>query len=70
MKVKNLLHQPLELDFGKDEAVIRFNARETKEVPDKYADHKVFKRNEGDLQVLAKPKTAKETATKDVQADK
>lgn len=70
MKVKNLLHQPLELDFGKGEAVVRFNARETKEIPDKYAEHKTFKRNENDLQIIVKPKAVKETATKDVQADK
>lgn len=68
MKVKNLLHQPLELDFEKDE-VIRFNAREIKEIPDKYAEHKVFKRNENDLQVIVKPKVTKEKAT-DPQPEK
>lgn len=67
MQVKNLLHQPLELDFGKS-AVIRFNAREVKEVPDKYESHPTFQRNAKDLQVIAKPKTAKDKVNTDVQA--
>ena len=62
MKVKNLLHQPLELDFGMDE-VIRLNAREVKDIDDNYATHKVFLRNAKDLQVLVKPKAVKEKAS-------
>lgn len=68
MKIKNLLHQPLELDFGEKE-VYRFNAREVKEIPDKYANHKVFKRNEKDLLILVKPKATKQNAT-DTQTQK
>lgn len=67
MEVKNLLHQPLELDFGKE--VIRFKAREIREVADKYANHEVFKRNASDLHVFAKPKAVKEKAI-DVQTKK
>ena len=68
MKIKNLLHQPLELDFGKGE-VIRINAREARDIDDKYASHEVFLRNSGELLVITKPKVVKEKAT-DVQPEK
>lgn len=61
-KVKNLLHQPLVLDFSKDYTV-RFNARETKEVNDKFVKSDVFKQNEKDLLILAEPQVVKETTT-------
>jgi hypothetical protein len=58
-KVKNLLHQPLVLDFSKDE-VVRFNAREVKTVKDGLLKTPVFKRNEKDLLILAEPQVVKE----------
>ena len=67
MKVKNLLNQPLELDFGKE--VYRFNAREEKDIPDKYVENRTFKRNEKDLHVLVKPKITKEKAS-DTETEK
>lgn len=67
MQVKNLLHQPLELDFGKSD-VFRFNAREVKEIPDKFEAHPTFQRNSKDLQVIAKTKTTKDKVNTDVQA--
>ena len=68
MKVKNLLHQPLELDFG-PKAVYRMEARAEIEIPDKYAEHKTFKRNEKDLDILVKPKASKAKDT-DTQTEK
>lgn len=62
MKVKNMLFQPLELDFEKD-YVVRLNARDEGEIKDKYVDHPVFKRNKKDLQILTQPKAKKEKAT-------
>ena len=59
-KVKNLLHQPLILDFGKE--VIRFNAREEKTVKDDYLTTPTFKRNEKDLFVFVEPQVAKDAA--------
>lgn len=49
-KVKNLLYQPLVLDFK--EISVRFNSREIKEIDDKYLKTKEFKRNAHDLLVL------------------
>lgn len=68
MKVKNLLFQPLELDFGKGE-VVRILAREHAEIEDKFANHTAFLRNEKDLQIVTKPKVVKEKAL-DVQPEK
>ena len=68
MKVKNLLFQPLELDFGKGE-VVRIVGREQVEIDDKFASHPVFLRNAKDLQVITKPKVVKEKAN-DTQTEK
>lgn len=50
MKVRNLLYQPIELDFGKD--VYRFNAGETIDIPSKYKGHATFKLNAKAVTVL------------------
>jgi hypothetical protein len=58
MKIKNLLHQPLELDF--QDKVYRFQPRELKEnVEEKYLDHPVLKRNKENIKVFPQPKPAK-----------
>lgn len=61
-KVKNLLHQPLILDFSKDYSV-RFNAREVKDVKDSVLKTDVFKRNSKDLLVLTETKAETEATT-------
>lgn len=62
-KVKNLLHQPLVLDFGGKIGSVRFNAREIKPVDDKLLEHPSFKLNAKDLQVLVEPKIVTKEAS-------
>lgn len=62
VKVKNLLYQPLVLDFGKN-SVVRINGRETVEVKDAFIGSPVFERNAKDLEIIAQPKTQPKEAT-------
>ena len=68
VKVKNLLHQPLVLDFDKDN-VVRLNARAVGEIDSKFINSPVFLRNEKDLLILAEPQVVKE-ATSDTKEKK
>jgi hypothetical protein len=61
--VKNLLHQPLVVDFGKGKGSIHFKARETKPVDEKLLDHPSFLRNKRDLQILVEPKIVTKEVT-------
>jgi hypothetical protein len=69
-KVKNLLHQPLVVDFGKNIGSIRFNPRETKSVKDNLLKHPSFKLNANDLQVLVEPKIVTKEVTDKKKKDK
>jgi len=60
MKIRNMLQQPLELDFGED--VYRISATETGEIDDKYKDHSVLERNAENIQIFVEKDKPKEKA--------